>query len=64
MSKWKSRKFWESLIAQIGGCVSLIWGCAAQEKYMIIAGAVVAIVAALGYLKTEGDIDKLREGKQ
>jgi len=59
-SKWTSRKFWTALISQVTGIVTLIWGANAGEQASTIAGAVILILATLGYLKAEGDIDRER----
>jgi len=58
MSKWTSRKFWVAIIGQVVGIVTLIWGASTAGQVEAIAGAVIIIVTALGYLKVEGDIDK------
>ena len=44
MNKWKSRKFWVAIVGQVE----------------TIAGAVIVILATLGYLKAEKDIDVAR----
>jgi len=59
-SKWKSRKFIVSLVGQIVGIVAIIWGSSTAGLVETITGAVIIIVTALGYLKTEGDIDKAK----
>ena len=61
--KLTSRKFWNALLAEVVGIVTLICGANAGEQTAIIAGAVILIAATLGYLKTEGDIDKERAKK-
>jgi len=61
--KLKSRKFWQSVLGEIVGIVTLIYGASAGEMVATIAGAAVTVLVILGYLKTEGDIDKVREGK-
>jgi len=62
--KLSSRKFWNALIAEIVGIITLIWGANMGKQVAIIAGAVVLIAATLGYLKTEGDVDKERAKKE
>ena len=61
--KLTSRKFWNALLAEVVGIVTLICGANAGEQTAIIAGAVILTAAMLGYLKTEGDIDKERVKK-
>lgn len=56
--KWKSRKFWLAIIAQVTGIVTLAVGAAQAEQFSVIAGSVITILSALGYLKVEADIDK------
>lgn len=62
-SKWTSRKFIVSLVGQVIGIVTLIWGASTAGQVEAIAGAVIIIATALGYLKVEGDIDKERAKK-
>jgi uncharacterized membrane protein len=62
--KLKSRKFWVAIVGQIVGIVALVAGAAAAQQVEIIAGAVIMIATALGYLKAEKDIDVAREGKK
>lgn len=62
--KLSSRKFWNALIAEIVGIITLIWGANMGKQVAIIAGAVVLIAATLGYLKAEGDVDKERAKKE
>ena len=61
--KLKSRKFWQSLVGEVAGIVTLIYGASAGETAATIAGAVITVLVILGYLKVEGDIDRAREGK-
>lgn len=58
--KWKSRKFWLAVVGQVVGIVALIWGVQVSEQVAQVAGAVIMMATALGYLKVEGDIDKAR----
>ena len=60
MNKWKSRKFWVAIIGQVVGIVALIWGVSIAGQVEAIAGAVIVILATLGYLKAEKDIDVAR----
>lgn len=63
ISKWSSRKFWMAIVGQVVGIVTLIWGASTAGQVEAIAGAVIIIATALGYLKAEGDIDKERAKK-
>lgn len=56
-SKLTSRKFWNAVVGEIAGLVTLFIGVAEGEKFTIIAGAVITIAVILGYLKAEKDID-------
>ena len=58
--KLKSRKFWQSVVGEAVGIVTLIYGVTAGELVAAIAGAAIAVLVILGYLKVEGDIDKAR----
>lgn len=60
-NKLTSRKFWVAMVGQIVGIVSLILGAAAAQQVEVVAGAVIMIATALGYLKVEGDIDKAKQ---
>jgi len=62
-NKWTSRKFWTTIVAQVVGIVAAIYGASVANEVSTIAGAVILILVTLGYLKTEGDIDKTRVGK-
>lgn len=57
-SKWLSRKFWVALVPEVAGIVTFILGVTAGNLMATIAGGLIAIATALGYLKVEGDIDK------
>ena len=59
-NKWKSRKFWVGLIGQITGIITLAVGSVQGEQFAIIAGAIVTILCALGYIKAEKDVDVAR----
>lgn len=59
--KLKSRKFWNAVVGEVAGLVALFVGIAQGEKFAIIAGAVLTVLVALGYLKAEKDIDVERE---
>ena len=54
----KSRKFWNALLVEIVGIVTLVWGASIGNQVAAIAGAVILIATTLGYLKVQGDIDK------
>ena len=60
MNKWKSRKFWVAIIGQVVGIVALIWGASIAGQVEAISGAVIVILATLGYLKAEKNIDVAR----
>ena len=62
-SKWTSRKFWISLVSGVTGIVAIICGASLANEVSTIAGAVILIASTLGYLKTEGDIDRERAKK-
>lgn len=62
--KLSSRKFWNAVVAEVAGLVALFIGIAQAEKFAIIAGAVLTVLAVLGYLKAEKDVDVAREGKK
>ena len=59
-NRWTSRKFWMAIVGQVVGIVALIWGTSTAGQVEVIAGAIIIITTALGYLKVEGDIDKER----
>jgi uncharacterized membrane protein len=59
-SKWTSRKFWVAIVGQIVGIVTLISGASTAGQVEAIAGAVIIIATALGYLKAEKDVDVAR----
>ena len=59
-NKWTSRKFWIAIVGQIVGIVTLIWGASTAGQVEALAGAVIIIATALGYLKAESDVDKAR----
>ena len=63
-NKWTSRKFWQSLVGEVAGLITLFVGVAQAEKFSIIAGAVVLILVTLGYLKAEKDVDVARAKKE
>ena len=51
-----SRKFWVSMIAEITGIIVLLGGN--PGVFQTIAGAILVIAAALGYVVVEGKIDR------
>lgn len=61
--KWTSRKFWVAVVGQVVGIVTLVAGAAAAQQFEAIAGAVIIIAVALGYLKAEKDVDVARESR-
>ena len=63
-NKWTSRKFWQSVVGEIAGLISLFYGVAQAEKFSIIAGAVILVLVTLGYLKAEKDVDVARAKKE
>ena len=63
-SKWTSRKFWNAVVGEVAGLISLFYGVAQAEKFSIIAGAIVIIAVTLGYLKAEKDVDVARAKKE
>ena len=64
MNKLKSRKFWVAIVGQVVGIVALIWGASIAGQGETIAGAVIVILATLGYLKAEKDIDVTRVNRE
>lgn len=62
-SKWRSRKFWTSLVSEATGIITLIWGVNTSEQVTTVAGALILIAATLGYLTAEASIDKERVKK-
>ena len=61
MNKWLSRKFWVALVPEVVGIVVFIFGATAGNWVATIAGGIIALATALGYLKVEGDIDKVNK---
>jgi uncharacterized membrane protein len=59
-SKWTSRKFWMAVIASVVGIVTTIWGTAAGEMVSTIAGTVLTVLVAIGYITAEAKIDAAR----
>lgn len=57
MNRWTSRKFLNSLVGEVVGIVTLIWGASTGDMVQTIAGAVIVIAVVLGYLKAEKDVD-------
>ncbi len=57
-NKWLSRKFLNSLVVEMVGIATLIWGLSAGELVQTIAGAVITVAVVLGYVFTEASIDK------
>ena len=63
-NKWTSRKFWIAIVGQVVGIVTLIWGASIAGQVEAIAGAIIIITTALGYLKAEKDVDVARANKE
>lgn len=63
-NKWTSRKFWNAVVGEVAGLISLFYGIAQAEKFSIIAGTVILVLVTLGYLKAEKDIDVARAKKE
>ena len=59
-NKWKSRKFWMTVVAGVVGIVTAIWGTAAGEMASTIAGAVIVVLVAVGYITAEAKVDAAR----
>jgi hypothetical protein len=57
MNKWTSRKFWVAIVAGATGIVTTIWGAAAGEQVSIIAGAIITVLVAIGYIAAEAKVD-------
>lgn len=55
MHKFKSRKFWLTLIATLSGIATTLMGV--DGEVGIIAGMVVAVLPTIVYVITEGKID-------
>lgn len=62
--KLKSRKFWNAVVGEIAGLITLFVGLAEAERFAIIAGAVLTIAVTLSYLKAEKDVDVARESRK
>ncbi len=65
-SKWTSRKFWVAVIAGTVGIVTTIWGTSAGETVSIVAGAVLTVLVAVGYITAEAVVDaaRMKSGKK
>lgn len=59
-SKWTSRKFWMAVIAGLTGIVTTIWGTSAGDTVSTIAGAVLVVLVAVGYITAEAKVDAAR----
>lgn len=57
-SKLTSRKFWAAILGVIVG-VATIFGLD-ESVWQTVAGSIVTLVSALGYILAEGSIDKAR----
>ena len=58
--KLQSRKFWNAVVGELVGIITLFIGVAQAEIFATIAGATIMVLVVLGYIKVEGDIDKER----
>lgn len=63
-NKWTSRKFWNAVVGEVAGLITLFVGVAQAEEFAIIAGAVITVLVVLGYLKAEKDVDVARAKKE
>ena len=61
--KLKSRKFWNALVGEIVGIVTLFCGITQGEQVAVIAGAAITVAVVLGYLKAAKDVDVARESR-
>lgn len=59
-NKWKSRKFWMAVVAGVVGLITTIWGTAVGEMASTIAGAVLMVLVAVGYITAEAKVDAAR----
>lgn len=59
-NKWKSRKFWMAVVAGVVGLITTIWGTAVAEMASTIAGAVLMVLVAVGYITAEAKVDAAR----
>ena len=59
-NKMKSRKFWVAIVPMVTGIITTAIGTEEGNMFAIVAGAVITILCALGYLKAEGEVDKAR----
>lgn len=65
INKLKRSKLWSMLVADASGTVTMLAGAVGMDGeevairiVAILAGAAVSIAATLGYIRTEGEIDK------
>lgn len=68
LKRISSRKFLTALAVQVAVVVSMIWRPAFQEEMVEaaaqIAELVILLLAAMGYGKIEGGVDKAREANR
>lgn len=66
MQRFLSRKFITAFAAQLAGLFVLIWpghASAITSGFESLAGLVVALLAALGYVTAEAAVDRARAGQ-
>ena len=63
-NKLKSRKFWQSVVGEVVGIVTLIYGTSAGDLVATIDGAAITVLVILGYIHGEASIDRGREKKK
>lgn len=59
-NKWKSRKFWMAVVAGVVGIVTAIWGGVAGGTVETVAGVVITVLVAIGYITAEAKVDAAR----
>jgi len=65
-SRWRSRKFLMALGTQVAAVLAIIFPehqSAIQESTVSLVSLVVMALTTLGYLATEGAIDRARESR-
>jgi hypothetical protein len=59
-NKWKSRKFWMAVVAGVVGIVTTIWGGVAGGTVETVAGLILTVLVAIGYITAEAKVDAAR----